>query len=180
MLQSQRKQSGFSLLELLLVVAVGAVLILAGLGAYKLVSEGNAATQSIRQLQTLKQQVQQAYQGEASYGTTANADLTATLQAMRMLPPDMPLNGTTLRNGFSSTTTVTAGAATSQFVITYNGVSRNACVKMGQTYTTANASDFVSLTINGGAALTTPNVANLTTGADGCDADDNVMVWTFQ
>lgn len=173
-----RAPRGFSLLELLLVVAVGAVLILSGLGAYKLVSDGNNATQSIRQLQTLKQQVQQAYQGSAGYGTVANADLTASLQAMRLLPPDMPLTGTTLRNAFGGTTTIVAGTSVANFVVTFNNVSRGACVKLGGVYSVSNDSSFVQLVVNGGTALTVPTIA-LLTGANGCDNDLNTMVWTF-
>jgi len=173
------RSSGFSLLELLLVVAVGAVLILAGLSAYKLVSEGNAATQGIRQLQTLKQQTKQAFQAETGYGAAAAGDLTATLQNLRMLPPDMPLNGTNLRNGFGGNTTVVAGATTATFVVTFANVSRNACAKMGMTFSAANASDFVGLSVNGAAAITAPTIAVLT-GATGCTADNNTMAWTFE
>lgn len=183
---SSKKQAGFSLLELLLVVAVGAVLILAGLGAYKLVSEGNAATQGIRQLQTLKQQVQQAFQGESNYGA-AGGDMTAVLQSLRMLPPDMPLNGANLRNSFGGNTTVVTGAAPGDtFIITFNNVSTNACTKMAQTYSYNNASDLVSLTINGTLVPNNANAFNVAqlTGANFCGnvaANNNhVLIWRFQ
>lgn len=178
---TMKKSRGFSLLELLLVVGVGAVLILAGLSAYRLVSEGNAATQGIRQLQTLKQQVQQAFQGETGYGSAAGENLVATLQSMRMLPPDMAPNATTgadsLRNGFGNTTTVETGGTTSSFIITFNGVGASACNKMGVVFSTATSSDFVGLSIDGTAVTMPPTVAAVSAA---CDNDSNDMAWEFR
>ena len=50
----KKTQSGFSLLELLLVVGVGALLLLAGLATYRLVSEGNNVNAATQMLNTLK------------------------------------------------------------------------------------------------------------------------------
>lgn len=181
MITMKHKARGFSLLELLLVVGVGAVLILAGLSAYRLVSEGNSATQGIRQLQTLKQQVQQAYQGEAGYGTTAGTDMTATLNSMRMLPSDMPVTSAgNIRNAFGANTQIVTGALVSgnapTFLVTFAGVGTAACNKMGTTFSTANASDFVDVTI-GTTVLTAPTV---TTVAAACTAATNTITWEFR
>jgi len=187
MMNMKRRARGFSLLELLLVVGVGAVLILAGLSAYRLVSESNASTQGIRQLQTLKQQVQQAYQGEPGYGTTAAADMVATLNNMRMLPPDMPVVGTTMRNGFGDTTTIVTGALVSgnaaTFIITFNGVGTSGCNKMGVIFNPQTSSDFVSLKVtptSGGAAATFDgtNLPSVTKLAAACGVG-NKMAWEF-
>src|SRR5688572_7331469 len=89
--QAKRGAKGFSLLELLLVVAVGAVLILAGLGAYRLVTENNNTNQATRLITTLKQQIQQAYQGQASYGT---GNIIDDLVSLRALPSDIGTSGT--------------------------------------------------------------------------------------
>lgn len=181
---THNQSRGFSLLELLLVVGVGAVLILAGLSAYRLVSEGNATTQGIRQLQILKQQVQEAFRGETGYGSTAGANLLATLQAMRMLPTDMTPNATTgattLRNEFSSTTTVVTGALVAgqaaSFIVTFNGVPASSCNKLGMSFSTANASDFVRLSV-GTITITTPTVATLATA---CANATNTLAWEFR
>lgn len=179
-MDASRQSRGFSLLELLLVVGVGAVLILAGLSAYRLVAEGNAATQGIRQLQTLKQQVQQAFQNDTGYGASASANLLATVQSMRMLPPDMAPNAATgavsLRNGFNGTTTVVAGTTVSTFRITFNGVGASACNRMGTVFSTATSSDFVGVTI-GATTLTVPTVATLATA---CANTTNTMTWEFR
>lgn len=174
---SAGKQAGFSLLELLLVVGVGAVLILAGLSAYKLVSDNNAANQGVRQLQTLKTQVQQAFQGEPNYGS-ATATLVPVLNNMRMLPPDMPMSGTDLlRNGFGGTTAVTVGATATEFTITFNNVSAAACARMGVAYSSNNTADFVGVVINTGSSEAQPNVTFV---AAQCSQATNTLAFTFR
>lgn len=176
-----RKRDGFSLLELLLVVGVGAVLILAGLSAYKLVSDNNAANQGVRQLQTLKTQIQQAYQGEAGY-PSGNTDIIQQLYSMRMLPPDMPPNSTTvtsitnLRNGFGGSTTVNGASDGTTFDIIYNGVSRTACARMGVAYSANSTYDFVEVEINS-TTLQNPTVGQVATA---CSGDTNTLTYTFR
>jgi prepilin-type N-terminal cleavage/methylation domain-containing protein len=183
----KRTQSaGFSLLELLLVVAVGAILILAGLGAYRLVSEGTNTNRSVQQLNTLKQQTQQAFAGQGAYGTTAGADLVATLTTLRSLPSDMPSSGTgTLRNSFGQNTTITVGASPfNTFVITFNGVPPSSCVTLGQVFTPTNASDFggLTVTVTAGATTNTTAVTTYTTAGltAACSGTTNNMAWTFR
>ncbi|HEY8964615.1 MAG TPA: type 4 pilus major pilin [Alphaproteobacteria bacterium] len=179
---------GFSLLELLLVVGVGAVLILAGLSAYRLVSEGNAATSGVRQLQTLKQQVQTAFQGQSNYGAAA-ADMRPTLNTLNLLPGDMtysagpPVN---LNNAFSGNTLITVGAAPqTTFLIQMNNVPSSACNKLGQLFSTTSNSDFVSLKIGTASPPTVaiaqpPTVAGLA-AATACGAAAQVnMLWEFR
>lgn len=171
------KQAGFSLLELLLVVGVGAVLILAGLSAYKLVSDNNAANQGVRQLQTLKSQVQQAFQGEPNYGSTGST-LVTILNNMRMLPPDMPLSGTNLRNGFGGTTTVTVDSSDNTlFNITFNNVSASACARMGVAYSSNNTADFAGVSINGSSSELQPDVPFV---AAECDQATNTLSFSFR
>lgn len=172
-----RKAAGFSLLELLLVVAVGAVLILAGLGAYRLVTENNNINQSARSLMTLKQQVQQTYAGQATYGA---GNIIDDLVNMRALPSELVVTGNannmTAKGTFGPVLVATA-ANTQNFVITYQNVPRNACVRLGQQFTPTTASDLVSVTVNGNAPSAYTQVG-LTTA---CANDtNNVLVWTFR
>jgi hypothetical protein len=89
----------------------------------------------------------------------------------------------TIRNAFGTQTTIAVGAAgaLNTFLITFPGVPTSACVQLGQLFTPANSSDFVSLTVNG----TAVTAANFTTaalsGATLCAAGATVpMVWTFR
>jgi prepilin-type N-terminal cleavage/methylation domain-containing protein len=180
MKQFKSKAQGFSLLELLLVVAVGAVLILAGLGAYRLVSDNNNANAATRQVQSLKTAVQGMYQGQSSYGA-AKAKLTDVLIDANAAPSDMITSSTTtLRSAFGTDVTVAAiGTAPPSFGVTFAGVPKNACTKLGMLYSTVNSSDFVNVQINGKTAITAPTPA-LLTGTNGCTAATNTMIFQFR
>ncbi|NBU58509.1 MAG: prepilin-type N-terminal cleavage/methylation domain-containing protein [Betaproteobacteria bacterium] len=176
---SSRPAGGFSLLELLLVVAVGAVLILAGLGAYRLVSENNNTNQATRLLATLKQQVQQAYQGQASYGT---GNLVDDLTALRALPTDLGTSGTgntMVAKAMFGPITITGNNTT--FSIGLTNVPKGACVRLGQQFTPQNANDFVSLQV---ATQSYNQASSITQTAllASCNnqAASNTMTWTFQ
>lgn len=177
-----RSARGFSLLELLLVVAVGAVLILAGLGAYRLVSENNNTNQANRLLATLKQQIQQTYQGQASYGTNGIVD---DLVALRALPTDLGTTGAgdamQARGPFGL---ITITGLTNNFSIAFLNVPLGACIRLGQQYTPQNTNDFISLAI-GGTTLNQASAAaafSQATLATTCSAQaaQNTMTWTFQ
>lgn len=177
-----RRQSGFSLLELLLVVAVGAVLILAGLGAYRLVSENNNTNQATRLLTTLKQQVQQAYQGQSTYGD-ANTNILGELADMRALPSDLGTNGTgtgmTAKGPFGP---IEVNAQGNRFEIVFTNVPRGACIRLGQQFSAQNANDFISLVAGGTTFDQTSGAITQAQMTAACSdtAANNEMTWTFQ
>ncbi|NBX66757.1 MAG: prepilin-type N-terminal cleavage/methylation domain-containing protein [Proteobacteria bacterium] len=179
MLTVKRQIRGFSLLELLLVVAVGAVLILAGLGAYRLVTENNNTNQATRLLTTLKQQVQQAYQGQASYGT---GNIIDDLASLRALPTDLGTSGTgdsMIAKGMFGTIAITG--ITNNFSIALSTVPKGACVRLGQQFTPQNSNDFISLAVGSttyNQSSTITQAALLTACSD--QTANNTMTWTFQ
>lgn len=178
-INSDRDTAGFSLLELLLVVAVGAVLILAGLGAYRLVTENNNTNQAIRLLSTLKQQVQQAYQGQATYGT---GNLVDDLTALRALPTDLGTSGTgdsmTAKAMFGN---ITITGNTTTFSIGLANVPKGACVRLGQQFTPQNANDFVSLQVGSQSYNQSSSITQVVLLASCSDqAGNNTMTWRFQ
>lgn len=171
-----KNQKGFSLLELLLVVAVGAVLILAGLAAYRLVTENNNVNESVRLINTLKQQTQRAYQSEGDYGA---GDLVPVLTTLRAFPagvlnaagiPQHPYGGDILIVGANNT-----------FTIVFEDIDEAACIQIGQSFDAAVDSDFVQLAVaegladGTGAALADTSIVTLD-GACGADVE---MAWTF-
>jgi prepilin-type N-terminal cleavage/methylation domain-containing protein len=179
-LKCAKRAGGFSLLELLLVVAVGAVLILAGLGAYRLVTENNNTNQATRMLTTLKQQIQQAYQGQASYGT---GNLIDDLVSLRALPSDLGTSGSgdsmIAKGGFGNVTVV---GATNNFSVGLTNVPKGACVRLAQQFTPQNSNDFVSLQV--GSTTFNQSSTNMTqaTFMTTCaeQSASNPMTWTFQ
>lgn len=176
-LNFDKKQKGFSLLELLLVVAVGAVLILAGLAAYRLVSENNNVNESLRLINTIKQQVQRAYQSEGSY----TGNIVTTLIDLRAFPAGV-LAGATPRHPFGGDITIAPVAGGNSFTITFEDIERSACIAIGQTFDTTADSDFVSLEIddeNPDADDDGITLADLQAGCPAGDAAGVPMAWTF-
>lgn len=180
----KKAQGGFSLLELLLVVAVGAVLILAGLGAYRLVTGNNNINTAQRQLNVLKQQVQNNYSGQNNYGT-AGANITPALVNMRAFPQDLAdagADGTdNFRRGVFGDVSVSVGANVRTFSITFADVPRAACVRLGTLFNTTNTADFNFVNVNNSGNLDTPALttpAELSTRCNNAN-DQNIMVFNF-
>ena len=173
MLYSKNKsQKGFSLLELLLVVAVGAILLLAGLAVYRNVTDNSKVNEAMRLLNVTKQETQKLFQGEGNYPAQS---LNAVLVDSNAFPTSA-LNGTQARHPYNGDITVTGLGRT--FSIDFADVPEASCIKLGGSFAAEDA-DFVSLTIGG-------NV--LDAGADGvfgvlelqnaCDGDTD-MLWEF-
>lgn len=173
--QKLRGKKGFSLLELLLVVAVGAILLLAGLAVYRNVTENTRVNESIRLLNVIKQETQRLLQGEGSYPSGSPGNLNTLLIDANAIPSDR-LVGTTIRTPYNGDVNVSGNTRT--FTVTYADVPESACIKIGQTFST-NDSDFVSMQVNGtqpaqgeGGTFTAIGLQN------GCD-ETNEMVWEF-
>ena len=72
---AQSNEKGFSLLELLLVIGVGALLLLAGLATYRIVTQGNNISEAIRLLNSAKIGMQTLYQNQTTYGASTGDPL---------------------------------------------------------------------------------------------------------
>lgn len=171
-------EQGFSLLELLLVVGVGALLLLAGIGTYQLVTTGSTANEAVRLIATVKQQTQRAFQGQATYGA-AGTDLVPTLVAMQAFPSGVVNPAGTPNDPWGGAMTIlAAGTGGTNFALTFPAVPTAACIQIGTAFT-ENDTDFVSLVVGG----TTFNVANPVTTANlttACSGAATVsMAWTF-
>lgn len=174
-MQYSKKQSakGFSLLELLLVVAVGAILLLAGLAVYRNVTDNANVNESLRLLNVTKQETQKLFQGEGQYPAQ---DLNAVLVDANAFPTSA-LFGTQPRHPYNGDITVTGTGRT--FTILFEDVPEASCIKIGQAFAVEDA-DFVDLTIGG-----TTNVDSDGNGIFGaielqnaCNGDTD-MTWEF-
>jgi prepilin-type N-terminal cleavage/methylation domain-containing protein len=167
-----RNQKGFSLLELLLVVAVGAILLLAGLAVYRNVTDNSKVTESIRLLNVTKQETQRLFQGEGNYPAQQLNEVLIDAKAF----PSSYINGSQVRTPYNGDVTVTGAGRT--FTITFADVPESSCIKIGGTFA-ADDADFVQLRVRGTA---------LDAGADGvygalelqnaCNGDSE-MIWEF-
>ncbi len=175
--KGRKNEAGFSLLELLLVVGVGALLLLAGIATYRLVTQGNNVNDAVRILATIKQQTQRAFQGQRTYGASGT-DLTPTLVAMDAFPSGVLDGGTppTARHPWGDLILITA--EDQEFDITYQLVPSDACIQLGTTFDQED-SDFIELDVNGTVfdATNPVTVAGLTTACT--SATEVPMVWTF-
>jgi len=164
-----KKQKGFSLLELLLVVAVGAILLLAGLAIYRNVTNNANVNEATRLLNVIKQETQRLYQGEGEYGTDELNDTLITADVI----PSSALSGTTIRHPYNDD--VTVDGATNTFTVQFDNIPTSACISLGQSYNEDDP-DFVSLNIAGD-DIADNTVAELD---DACtDSDEVNMIWTF-
>jgi prepilin-type N-terminal cleavage/methylation domain-containing protein len=167
---TRETEKGFSLLELLLVVGVGALLLLAGIGTYQLVTSGSTANNAVRLLATIKQQSQRAYQGQSAY----DADMLPTLIAMQAFPSGV-VSGAVANDPWGGAITVGAAANPTNFTVTFPAVPSAACIQIGTAFTESDT-DFVSLDI-GGAAINPVTTAAV---AAACGAGGTAsMAWTF-
>lgn len=167
-LQKMKTHKGFSLLELLLVVAVGAILILAGLAIYRNITNNTQINEATRLVNVLKQETQRLFQGEPSYGTASLNEILINADAV---PPKYVAGSALIESPFDEAVDVTGVG--NDFTIELTDVPEAACIKLGVEFTEDDP-DFQSLTI-GGTAVATTVVA-----VDAQCADDVEMIWTFE
>lgn len=153
-----KKEDGFTLLELLLVIGVAALLLIGGIATYRLVSEGNKATEATRLLLTIKQEAMVLAQQSGADYAGIDMDTLAAVGAVRTPNQLNPYNGAI----------AVAGAAT--FTVTFENVSRAGCIRL---FTAINNPNEV-LSVNG----QVPPIAPAAATAD-CADGANQMVWVF-
>lgn len=169
------KKDGFSLLELLLVVAVGAILLLAGLAVYRNVINNTNTNEAARLLNIIKQETQRLYQGEGEYGS---GNLNTILRNAEVIPASA-LNGTEIRHPFNATVTVTGTDDT--FTVLFRDIPQSACLSLGTAYS-INDPDFEGLTLQGSDADSNGDgeisISELNSNCARGGGTPN-MVWTF-
>lgn len=173
-IQENRKgELGFTLLELLLVVGVGAILLIAGIGTFQLVTQNNKLNEGSQLLSTVKDRVQDIFKAQARYGGL-NEDITSLVVNAGGFPPDA-LDG----SGNPVTpwdTPVLVIAIFRSFRVEFQDLPEEACIKMGidpvqndPSYSTTSIGGTVGL----GVSLTESNARCSATAAD------NDIQWTF-
>jgi prepilin-type N-terminal cleavage/methylation domain-containing protein len=160
----QNRESGFTLLELLLVIGVAALLLIGGIATYRLVSEGNKATEATRLLLTIRQEanVMAQSQGGVYSGLSFMSTDTPAVGATRPLVLTGVLRAQQ-RNPFGGVLVVQPIAA--------------ACIKMVQSINDPN--QVISVSVNASGVLALPVTLVLATGATGCNAATNLITWRF-
>lgn len=177
----QNGQAGFTLLELLLVIGVAALLLIGGIATYRLVSDGNRATEATRLLLTLRQEAQQlAQQSGGTYAgivyDTATDDTDNVFVASGVLR-------NLQNNPFNGAITIAPNANPAELDITFANVPRSACVKMFTAIVNPNEITQVAAGATGGNVELSNNagVNDLTAvnAAPACE-NTNQMTWTVK
>ena len=182
MMAVRKDQGGFTLLELLLVLGVAAILLIGSVYGYRMVTEGNKATQATRLLMTLYQQslVMSQQQGrvytDIAYDSDSGAgDMTGGRSPL--VVGNVLITGE--RNPYNGRIVVAPVPASGELTIQFHGVSKQGCIRLVQAVT--NAGEIVSV---GTAAQTYTSAANqipvtVTNALAACDQSVNTITWTF-
>ncbi len=176
------REAGFSLLELLLVVGVGALLLLAGLATYRLITEGNNINAATTLLNTIKNQTQQLYANQGTYGGGgAGVAFTDTLVRARAFPAGVVDGGDTPRDPWGNPIVVSQTAADGlTFDITLTNITDANCIKLGMAFDPEIDADMLQIDIEGDVYDdATPPTINLVDGSCDGGANGNTLTWTF-
>jgi prepilin-type N-terminal cleavage/methylation domain-containing protein len=174
--QRTTRDAGFSLLELLLVIGVGALLLVAGLVTYRIITRNQTVNEAVRLLTVVKQQTQRAFHTQGSYGPPGT-DLVPVLTAMHAFPAGALDNANTPRDPWGNPVQVIANGRS--FRVVFSGISTYACLPLAMTVDEEDI-DLVSLDIDGSVYRAGGlEIASDVLLAGGCGSNPSVLTWEF-
>ncbi len=174
---SAAKNAGFSLLELLLVVGVGALLILAGLATYRMIVQDSAVNQTLSAIFATKASVKKTF---ASQNGDGAGSLIPALVAASGLPSSIRVDTGTMTANHPLGGAFDVVAAVGAFRIELYDLEQSDCMKIGLAFDTRSEDDFVALEIGADTydLTTSPTAASLQTScAPGGNTD---MAFVFR
>ncbi len=166
------RQSGFTLLELLLVIGVAALLLIGGIATYRLVSDGNKTTDTSRLLLTIRQEAQTMAQQQNGLYTGITFDSGSSSATSPLVVGGVLRDRQ--RSPFNGVIAITVVNSDQNISVSFNNLPPSACEKLATAVN--NPSEVVSVSINGG-AVTVPVTA--AAAASGCNIALNTIVWVF-
>lgn len=162
------KQAGASLLEIISYLGIAAVVIL---GAVMLLNSafGSAnANRALNEVTSIQMNVKKLYMGQqAGFGV---GSLNTTIATANKFPTTLRVAGANVFNAWNSAVVVTG--VNNEFTISYAGVPQDVCIDL-----ISGSSGFVNVAVNGAAALTPPITPAQASGATGCNAATNTILW---
>lgn len=172
------KERGFSLLELLLVVGVGALLLLAGLSTYRMVTQDNAVNQTLSAVFATKSSVKKMFASQNGYGA---GSLIPSLVAANGFPSSIRVDTGTMTANHPIGGAFDVIAVVGGFLIELDSLEQGDCMKIGMAFDTQSEDDFVSLQIGADTydLSTPPTIADLQTSCDNGGAPVD-MAFTFR
>lgn len=151
-LSSLKKQTGMTLTESLLVLAVGALIAVLAYGAYRMASSDVKVQSQVQGITQMVGKIKQVF----GTGTDYNNVTIANVINARIVPADFKVNGTTaINNAWAGTITPAVGTNTAQFTLTITNVPAEGCME----FLSGISSSATVLTVGGTAAANTVKAA---------------------
>jgi type II secretory pathway pseudopilin PulG len=138
---NKTKAAGFSLIELLLVIGFIAGALVLAFVTYPKVQATNRANVEAQHITIFSGGIKNLYATAQNFATLTN---TVLLQA-KIVPDDLQVADPLITNIWGGAITVAPAAGNLSYTITYAGVPRSECVKLG----TSVSVNFLKLTIQG-------------------------------
>ncbi len=173
-----QNQKGFSLLELLLVIGVGAMLLLSGIAIYRMVTRDKTVNDITEVVLATKTAIHRLYRTESTYGV---GNLLPAMVAAKIFPNNVHVDPAGPTAYHPSGGIIDVNATGGNFSILISGLEPSACIKLGQALNPDTESDMVSLEVDSGAVtvfdLSNPATPAALTGA--CSAALNDLTFIF-
>lgn len=123
---SLKKQSGMTLTESLLVLAVGALIAVLAYGAYRMATSDVKVQSQVQGITQLVGKIKQVFASAADFSGVTNTSVTNA----KIVPADFKVSGTTISNAWGGTITAAqvTGDAT-KFQLTITKVPKEGCME---------------------------------------------------
>jgi prepilin-type N-terminal cleavage/methylation domain-containing protein len=164
----RRRQAGMTLIEVIVVLAIGALIIGGALSLYTSASASQSTNQFNAELAALRAATKSLYAGQGGY---AVGSLNTVLINAKKVPTTMTVVSPVINHSMNGTVTVTG--ATTNFTITATAIPTEVCVGV-----VAAASGYTQIQVGSNAARTTFPVPTATASTDCAAAATQNIVFT--
>ena len=163
----KRRQGGFTLMEIMMVLVIGAVITIGGITWYQSSQARQQSTDAVRDLNTLVTVIRSVYNGQGDYNGLANA--TVTRASSFPQPLRVPGNAALIKSQWLDDgvdlAAATQDTADDSFSITYKDLDDGACVD----FTTQVYTYFDEVNVDGTTVASVADIAG--NCADGVDVE---------